>query len=149
MKLGRIAMRNISRNRRRSLLSGSATAIASMSIVLFFSLAAGMIGNLEDNMAAYVTGHLRILNREYQENELINPLHLNIEGYKAIAEELRAYPGIEAFPRGYRFPPLSTAPMIPTRPRGWESISPPNRRSSTWNRPSRGAPCPRQERTRS
>jgi hypothetical protein len=33
-------------------------------------------------------------------NEIDQPPHLNIEGYKAIAEELRAYRGSRPFPRG-------------------------------------------------
>ncbi|MCK5008629.1 MAG: ABC transporter permease, partial [Spirochaetales bacterium] len=78
MKLGRIAFRNIRRNKRRSLLSGTAITVATMFITFMFSLIAGMLGDFESNLVRYVSGHVRIRNVEYDENEELNPLHLSV-----------------------------------------------------------------------
>ena len=55
MKLGKIAFRNIFRNRRRSILSGTAIMVAAMSIVMLFSLLAGMTEDMEYNLHTYTT----------------------------------------------------------------------------------------------
>ena len=44
MRLWRVALRNAARNKRRSLLSGSAITVATLTVVLLFSLLGGTIG---------------------------------------------------------------------------------------------------------
>lgn len=88
MKLARIAFRNIARNRRRSILSGSAISVATMSIVLLFSLMAGMTADLKANMQTYRTGAVRIRNAEFARYERLNPTHLVVHEMDAIMAEL-------------------------------------------------------------
>jgi putative ABC transport system permease protein len=90
MKLARIAFRNIRRNQRRSLLSGTAILIATMFITLMFSLIAGMLGDLESNVVRYLSGHVRIRHREYDENEQLNPLHLSVSEYEEVLGRMEA-----------------------------------------------------------
>ena len=52
MKLGALAFRNIRRNRRRSILSGSAIAVATMTITLMFGWVAGILGDDERLVSA-------------------------------------------------------------------------------------------------
>jgi putative ABC transport system permease protein len=100
MKLTVIAFRNIRRNRRRSLLSGSAIALATMFITLMFSVLAGMMNDYRANVVRYVTGHVRIRNAEYDRNEELNPLHLSISGYQEVAARLEREEGVRvAAPR--------------------------------------------------
>lgn len=79
MKLIRVAYRNISRNKRRSLLSAIAIAVASMSIVFLFALVQGMRDDMSKNLATYYTGEVRIRNAQYEEYERYNPIHLTVD----------------------------------------------------------------------
>jgi putative ABC transport system permease protein len=103
MKLGRIAFRNIRRNKRRSLLSGTAIVVATMFITFMFSLIAGMLGDIESNIVRYVSGHLRIRNVEYDENEELNPLHLSVADYEEVVRRLEAEPEVAAVVPRTRF----------------------------------------------
>lgn len=90
MKLSKIAYRNIKRNRRRSILSGSAIAVATMMIVLMFSMINGMLTDIEWNVTSYITGDVRVRNIEFDKNEMFNPLHLNIPGAEKLIKEIEA-----------------------------------------------------------
>jgi len=90
MKLARIAFRNIRRNRRRSLLSGTAIMIATLFITFAFSLIAGMLGDVESNIVRYVSGHVRIRHVEYDENEQLNPLHLSVSEYEQVVRQMES-----------------------------------------------------------
>jgi putative ABC transport system permease protein len=103
MKLGRIAFRNIRRNRRRSLLSGTAIAIATMAITFLFSYLSGFLGDYESNIVRYMTGHVRIRNLEYDEYEELNPLHLSVAGYEEVVRALEAEPEVAAVVPRTRF----------------------------------------------
>ncbi|UCF96501.1 MAG: ABC transporter permease [Spirochaetaceae bacterium] len=103
MKLGRIAFRNIRRNKRRSLLSGTAILIATMFITFMFSLIAGMLDDVESNIVRYVSGHIRIRNLEYDENEQLNPLHLSVVDYEDVVQRLEVEPEVAAVVPRTRF----------------------------------------------
>lgn len=93
MKLIHIAFRNISRNMRRSILSGTAIAVAAMSIVFLFALAQGMRDDMAGNLATYFTGEVRIRNHSYEEYERYNPIHLTVN-WPQINETLSTIEGI-------------------------------------------------------
>jgi len=82
MKLMRVAFRNIARNMRRSILSGSAIAVAAMSIVLLFALIQGMRDDMANNLKTYYTGEVRLQNARYEEFERYNPIHLTLDWEK-------------------------------------------------------------------
>ena len=98
MKLARIALRNIGRNRRRSALSATATAIATMSMVALASYINGMRLDMQANVSDLVTGHVQVRHRDYSRYERLNPLHLRVER----PEDLLAR--LDAEPRGRRLP---------------------------------------------
>ncbi len=104
MKVSKIAFRNIKRNKRRSILSGSAIAVATMMIVLMFSLINGMLVDIEWNVTSYVTGHVRVRNIEYDKNEMFNPLHLNIPGAEQRIREIDAIPEVSIVAPRITFP---------------------------------------------
>jgi len=79
IKLVNTALRNISRNKRRSILSGVAIGVAAMAIVMMFSLIAGMQADMESNLKSYYTGGIRIRNENYEKYERFNPVHLTVE----------------------------------------------------------------------
>jgi len=101
MNLAAIAFRNIRRNSRRSLLSGTAIALSTLIIACMFSILAGISEDYRSNVTNYITGHVRLRNREYDANEQLNPLHLSVPGYAGLVEHLETLPGV-----------LATAPRI-------------------------------------
>lgn len=96
MKLAQIAYRNISRNRRRSILSGTAIAVATMSIVMLFSFMGGMMDDMKENTLTYRTGHLRIRNREFAKYERLNPSHLVVRNGEDLMGQLENRPEVES-----------------------------------------------------
>ena len=104
MKIYRIALRNISRNKRRSLLSGSAIAVAAFAIVFLFSFFAGVMNEMEDNLWTYVTGAVRVRNADFDKYERLNPMHLAIPDYEELISEIEADPAVTAVSPRINFP---------------------------------------------
>ena len=103
MKLASIAFRNIRRNLRRSLLSGTAIAVAAMAITFLFSYMAGFLGDYESNVVRYITGHVRIRHAGYDEYEQLNPIHLSVTDYEEVMRTLEAQEGVAAVVPRTRF----------------------------------------------
>ncbi|MFW5826998.1 MAG: ABC transporter permease [Alkalispirochaeta sp.] len=78
MNIPTLAWRNVGRNRRRSALSVTAIAVATLSIVMLFSLLEGMKQDLEHNLTTFYTGDVEIRHQEYGQYEHLNPLHLSV-----------------------------------------------------------------------
>ena len=104
MKLSRIAFRNIMRNRRRSILSGSAIAVATMSIVLLFGMLEGMLDDMARNEQRYQTGMVQIRNADFVKYERLNPSHLFIRNAGETVEAFRSYPWVTAVSERIDFP---------------------------------------------
>ncbi|MFC1571656.1 ABC transporter permease [Candidatus Margulisiibacteriota bacterium] len=85
----KIALRNIFRNKRRSVLTGLSIAVAVMIAVYLWSLISGVMDNLFDNTIRMTSGHVRILNTDYVKREKMLPLEANIPDYQAL-EKLAA-----------------------------------------------------------
>lgn len=96
MKYTQIAIRNIGRNRRRSILSITATGIAMMSVVMLFSILSGMSSNLSENLIKYYTGEVRIRNARYEAYEHLQPLHLTVTDSESVIDTVEGVPGVEA-----------------------------------------------------
>ncbi len=94
MKLWRIAVRNVARNKRRSLLSGSAITVATLSVVLLFSVLGGMLGDLVATTLTYDSGHARVRHAEYGRYETLNPVHLAVTDAGSVVERLQELPEV-------------------------------------------------------
>ena len=94
MKLWRIALRNVARNKRRSLLSGSAITVATLSVVLMFSLLSGMLGDTVATTLTYDSGHARVRHAEYGRYETLNPVHLAVTDAGTVVERLQELPQV-------------------------------------------------------
>ena len=90
MKLSNIAFRNVFRNGRRSILSGVAIAVAAFSITMLFSMLEGMKYDLRYNLQTFVSGEVRIRNPQYNEHEMLSPLHLGIPEAGALTDRIEA-----------------------------------------------------------
>jgi putative ABC transport system permease protein len=102
-KIAQTAFKNISRNMRRSILSGAAIAVAAMSIVMLFALMGGMSADMTNNLRDYYSGEIRIRNAEYERYERFNPMHLTIDIGTA-EEVLSGIPNIKSWTARTTFP---------------------------------------------
>lgn len=102
-KLIKTALRNISRNKRRSILSGSAIAVAAMAIVFLFSLIEGMTEDMAFNLKTYYTGEVLIKHIDYEKYERYNPMHLTVN-WEAVDRALKADENISAYVPRITFP---------------------------------------------
>ncbi|MFH1825750.1 MAG: FtsX-like permease family protein [bacterium] len=85
----KIALRNIFRNRRRSVLTGLSIAVAVMIAIYMWSLISGVVDNLFDNLIRLQSGHLRILNSDYVKREKMLPLEAHITDYTEVEKIAR------------------------------------------------------------
>ncbi|MFH1387201.1 MAG: FtsX-like permease family protein [bacterium] len=90
----KIALRNIFRNKRRSILTGLSIAVAVMIAVYLWSLISGIMDDLFDNMIRLNYGHVRILNSDYVRRERLLPLEANIKNYSAVEKVASANPNV-------------------------------------------------------
>lgn len=98
MKLGQIAFRNINRNRKRSILSVTATAIATFSIVFMFAYLEGLEDDMRKTSFNYTTGEILIRHRNFDEK--IFSMDLAVDRYREILEYLEgSYPAFNYSPR--------------------------------------------------
>ena len=102
-RIAQTAYKNISRNKRRSILSGAAIAVASMSIVMLFALIGGMSADMSNNLRDYYSGEIRIRNAEYEKYERFNPIHLTVD-IDSAAEVLSDIPYITSWTARTTFP---------------------------------------------
>lgn len=102
MKLYRIAIRNIKRNGKRSILSITATAIATFAIVFMFAYIEGITLDMQNVAFNYDSGEIQIRNKNYDDK--IFSLDMAVDDYKSIMDFMeRSYPEMELSPR-LRFP---------------------------------------------
>ncbi|NCN04016.1 MAG: ABC transporter permease [Spirochaetales bacterium] len=94
MKLLPLAARNIRRNVRRTILSATATAIATMTLMFLFAYIDGMKMDFSYVLSTFVSGHGRIRHAEYDDLEHLNPLHLRIVNYTQVIDYLKADPRV-------------------------------------------------------
>jgi putative ABC transport system permease protein len=104
MKLYKIAVRNIFRNKRRSLLSGSAIAIAGAAIVFLFGFFGGMLNDMQDNLWTYMTGAVRVRHADFDKYERLNPIHLAIDDYENVVADIEDDPAVIAVSPRIKFP---------------------------------------------
>ena len=103
MKLWRIALRNVARNKRRSLLSGTAIAVATLAVVLLFSLIAGMLDDTVSIALTYDTGHVQVRHPEFGRYEHLSPVHLSVADAEAVQARLAELPEVAAVLPRVRF----------------------------------------------
>ncbi|NQU18421.1 MAG: ABC transporter permease [Candidatus Saganbacteria bacterium] len=91
----KIALRNILRNKRRSILTGLSIAVAVMIAIYMWSFISGIMDNMFDNTIRLTSGHVRILNKDYIKREKMLPLEANIQNYTALEKIAQANPEVK------------------------------------------------------
>lgn len=84
----KLALRNCTRNLRRSLLTGFSVFIAVWALVVMISFCEAVINDMCDNAVTYTSGEIRIRKKAYSEHEDVMPLQYYIEDSATIAEKL-------------------------------------------------------------
>lgn len=98
MNVGSLALRNLMRNRRRSLATLLALAIGSTAILLF----GGYVANIQATMLTVFIrdgGHLQIQHRDYYHYGSGDPAAYGIADYEAIVQAIRADPALARMAR--------------------------------------------------
>ena len=99
----KMAIRNVGRNKRRTILTLSAVFIAT--IVLSFSACylKGILEGTFDNYIRLQAGHIKIYNAEYVKKERLLPLDVPVSDYEAMQKELAGLDGIDMITPRIRF----------------------------------------------
>lgn len=101
----RMAWRNLSRNRARTLLSVGAVAAGVAVVILLKGFVDGSVDTVLGNTIRLTSGHVRIIRPEYRQKERLLSLAYPVEGFhgegfEAVVEAARGLPGVtEAFGR--------------------------------------------------
>lgn len=92
----KMAFRNIERNRKRTWLTITAIAISVTLIIIAQGYMDGMMGGAMDNFIRFQAGNIKILHREYTENQRLLPLNLAVSKENKIEKNILSWPGIKA-----------------------------------------------------
>ncbi len=90
-----IAFRNISRNRRRTVLNMIALSLGMTIMIFAIGWVRGYFTTLYDGMISLDTGHVQILNNDYMAEDRRVPLDLLVQDYEARRADILAVDGVE------------------------------------------------------
>lgn len=94
-----LSIRNIRRQSSHSIRCIIAISVSLLVVTWLFGIIAGMEKDLVYNVTHYSSGDIRIRNREFSKNILINPMHLTIKNEQKITEILNEVLEIAAISR--------------------------------------------------
>jgi len=101
----KIAVRNLTRYRRRSLLTASLIAIGVIAVVVFEAAAGAFTGLMVGQMTDAMLGHLQVHRRGYVASIDNLPLTMTLTptDVEVVEQTLRAHPGVESYSRRLKF----------------------------------------------
>jgi putative ABC transport system permease protein len=103
----KLAVRGVTRNKRRSLITIAAIAVALMMIVVINSLMDGMYGMLNDK-AVEASGHVQVYAPGYYDEKRTLPTDISIGHLNRVMETLRDTPGVADLTAQITFGGLAT-----------------------------------------
>jgi putative ABC transport system permease protein len=115
LKLFRIAIRNLTRNRRRTLLSLSAIVLGIAAMIFFRGFMLGWRAMMIDATVNGTTGALQIHRTGYLEDMQALPLRLDLEDTPALREKIRAVEGVAALSPRIVFGAMFSTPDSPAK----------------------------------
>jgi len=95
MRILTMAIRNLGRNKRRTILAAASVAIAIMLVVVLNGMIGGFLGSIVKNYTKNDVGHVNIVTEEYRSRERFSPVNAAIPDSGAIIAALRDEPGLE------------------------------------------------------
>lgn len=103
-----IASKNLTRNKLRSSVSIAAIAISVCMVVIVRGLLTGMLDSMTSLNIQYNSGHIRIVDAEYQQKERLLSLNHPVDGFEgegveAMADALKEIQGVEGIVQRLKF----------------------------------------------
>lgn len=89
-----MAGRNLSRNRRRTIVSGISVGIAALVTCFIFALKEGMLDNIQNNIINHVTGNITVRNKMFTDNERYMPLQFFVPHVEQTVDGIKNIPGV-------------------------------------------------------
>lgn len=84
----KLALRNVFRNKRRSILTGLSTAVAVMIVIVGWMFISGILNDMFNNFVTASIGHIRVLNSEYLRRETMLPISSSIYNYQSVIKSI-------------------------------------------------------------
>ena len=94
--IGSIALRNVFRHARRSVLVVVAIGVAAMTMILLQGLMGGVAEDMKENAFIFTDGEVRVRHEEFDRNEYMNPIHFAVDDYRGVVERLREMDDVRA-----------------------------------------------------
>ncbi|MBU1076834.1 MAG: FtsX-like permease family protein, partial [Spirochaetes bacterium] len=99
-----MALRNIGRNKKRTILSAVAIGMSVLFICFMKSYIGGFFGNAKENVFAFQSAHVKVVNKDFLKEEKLMPLDLSVYGYdkdyKEVINLVKKVKGVKhVFPR--------------------------------------------------
>lgn len=91
-----IALKNIFRNKKRTILSGSTLFLVALLICFMMSIEYGSLEDMTRNVIFHETGNVRVRNPLYTKNERITPLGLYIENTQDVIKNIKTIEGVKS-----------------------------------------------------
>jgi len=82
----------------------SAIAVAAAAFVFLFGIIEGMKQDMRQNLHSFVSGEVRLRHGEFDTYQHLNPLHLGVENYEKLVDELEGRPEVAAVSPRISFP---------------------------------------------
>lgn len=89
MKVFSMALRNLERNRRRSLLAASSVFLSIFLVIILQGFIDGFLDSLVRNYTKNETGHINVTTAEYRERNRFMPVDSYLEDYTELADTIR------------------------------------------------------------
>lgn len=101
--LFKFALRNVLRNRKRSLLTAISIFVAAFVVVLANAWINAMGGSYMRGVSKYMTGHIRVLGEGYLKRERFFPVDEIVPNSAALIKKLHTVPGVDRIRERVRF----------------------------------------------
>lgn len=95
MRILTMAIRNLGRNRRRTMLAASSVAISILLVVVMHGMVGGFMGSIVKNYTKNDVGNVNIVTDAYRERERFSPVDAAIPDSGAVIKALEGTPGLE------------------------------------------------------
>ncbi len=95
MNMFTMAVRNLGRNGRRTMLAATSVGLSIMLITVMNGMIGGFMGSIVRNFTKNDTGHVNITTEGYRERERFSPVTEAMDDSAAVIEALRGAPGLE------------------------------------------------------
>jgi putative ABC transport system permease protein len=91
----KLAVRNVFRNTRRSMLTGASIMFSVAILIFAWSFIEGTINEMSNAYIQFQSGHVRVLTEEFAKQERMLPLQYSIPDYLTVQGKIAAVPGVK------------------------------------------------------